>query len=94
MGTSKMDCRAMSGKEPGKENWRWKLYPRVAGIVQTHRHRVDAVQAEPGQQQVAKRTETCRHRSTSGRRHSSGAAVKRQQTGESRPRHASARWPS
>ena len=53
----------MSGEEP-EGKLAWKLYPRVAGIVQTHRHRVDAVQAEPGQQQVARRTRTCRHRNT------------------------------
>jgi hypothetical protein len=58
-----MDCRAMSGEEP-EGKLAWKLYPRVAGTVQTHRHRVDAVHAEPGQQQVVRRTKTFRHRST------------------------------
>ena len=66
----------MSGEEP-EGKLAWKLYPRVAGIVQTHRHRVDAVHAEPGQQQVARRTETCRHRSTAAASISSRVATLR-----------------
>jgi hypothetical protein len=40
------------GKEP-EGKWVEALYPRIAGIVQTHRHLVDAV---PGQQQIEQLT--------------------------------------